>query len=69
MPLGHLVLAIAHDRRAVDIGRDVPAEGFVEKIVLGRRGKILAAAYDVGNAHEMVVDDICKVIRGKTVGF
>ena len=69
MPLGHLVLAIAHDGRAVDIGRDVPAEGFVEKIVLGRRGEILAAAHDVGNAHEMVVDDICKVIRGKTVGL
>ena len=69
MALGHLVLAITHDGRAVDIGRDVPAEGFVEKIILRRGGKILAAAHDVGDAHQMVVNDICKVIRGKTVGF
>ena len=31
--LGHLVLRVAHDGGAVDIRRDLPAEGFVEQVV------------------------------------
>ena len=34
--LAHLVVRIAHDRRAVDIGRDLPAEALVQQIVFRR---------------------------------
>ena len=67
--LGHLVLRVAHDGGAVDIRRDLPAEGFVEQIVFGRGGEIFAAAHDVRDAHQMVVDDVGEVVGGKPVGF
>ena len=34
--LAHLIVRIAHDRRAVDIGRDIPAEALVQQIVFRR---------------------------------
>ena len=67
--LGHLMLRIAHDRRAVDIGRDLPAEGFIKQIVLRRGGQVLAAAHDVGNPHQMVVHNVCKIVGRQAVGF
>ena len=65
--LGHLVLGVPHHGGAVDIGRHVPAEGVVQKIVLGRGGQILAAPHHMGDAHEMIVDDVGEVVGGQTV--
>ena len=67
--LGHLMLRVAHDRRAVDIGRDLPAEGFVEQVIFWRGGEIFAAADDVCNAHQVVVDDVGEVVGGQAVGL
>ena len=67
--LGHFVVRVAHDGRAVDIARHVPAETFVQKVVLRRAGEILAAAHDVGDAHEMIVNDVCKVVGRQTVAL
>ena len=67
--LGHFMLRVAHDRRAVDIRRNLPAERLIQQIVLRRGGKILAPAHDVRDAHEMIVDDVCKVVGGQAVGF
>ena len=67
MTLAHLVLLVAHDRRAVHVLRDLPAEAFVEKVVLGSRREVLAAADDMRDAHQVVVDNIGKVIGGKAV--
>ena len=53
----------------VDIHGRLPAECAVKQVVLGRGGKILVAAYNVRNAHCVVVHNICKVIGGHTVGF
>ena len=62
-------MSIAHDGGAVDICGDLPAEALVQQIVLGRRGQILRAAHDVGDAHEVVVNDVCEVIRRQTVAL
>ena len=67
--LGHLVLRVPHDGGAVDIGGYLPAESVVKKVVLGRGGQILAAAYHMGDAHQVVVDHIGKVVSGQTVPF
>ena len=67
MTLRHLVLLVAHDRRAVNILRYLPAKALIEQIVLWRRGQILAASYHMGDAHEMIIDYIGKIISRKTV--
>ena len=67
MTLGHLVVRIAHDGRAVHIAGDVPAEGLIEEVVLRRGGQVLAAAHHMGDAHHVVVHDVGKVIGGQPV--
>ena len=67
MALGHFVLGVAHHRGAVDIGGNFPAEGTVEQVVFGSGGEVLAAPDHMGDAHEMVVDDIGKVVGGEAV--
>ena len=67
MALGHLIVLVPHDGRAVDIGGNFPAEGFIKQIVLGGRGQIFAAPDHMGDSHEMIVHHIGKIIGGKTV--
>ena len=67
--LGHFVLAVAHDGGAVDVGRDLPAERLVEQVVLRRGGKVLAAADHMGDAHEMIVDDVGEVVGRQAVAL
>ena len=67
--LGHFVLRVAHDGGAVDVGRDLPAERLVEQVVLRRGGKVLAAADHMGDAHEMIVDDVGEVVGRQTVAL
>ena len=65
--LGQLMLRIAHDRRHVDILRNLPAERLIEQVILRRRGQVLHAAHDVGDAHQVVVDDVGEVVGRHTV--
>ena len=67
VPLGKLVGGVAHDGGQVDIGRDLPAQRRVQVIVTGRGGKVLHAAHDMGDTHEVVVDDVGEVIGGHAV--
>ena len=46
-----------------------PAEGLIEQDVLGGGGDPLFGADDVGDAHEMVVDDVGEVVGGEAVGL
>ena len=47
--------------------RSFPTECVIHKIVLGRRGKIFDASYDVIDCHKMVVDYVGKIIGRHTV--
>ena len=67
--LGQLVLFVLHDMLNVDICRDFPAESLIQKLILRCAGKILVASYDVGDAHEVIVNDICEVICRHSVGL
>jgi hypothetical protein len=59
--LGHLVVLVPHDGRAVDISGNLPAEGLVEEVILGGGGEVLAAADHVGDAHEVVIHHVGEV--------
>ena len=67
--LAQLVLRVLHNGRAVDVDGLFPAECLIQQVVLGRAGKILAAADNVGDAHQVVVHDVGKVVGGHTVGL
>ena len=49
--------------------RKIPAEGFVEEDVLGGGGDPFFGADDVGDVHEVVIDDVGEVIGGEAVGL
>src|SRR5699024_7336502 len=67
--LGQFVLRVLHDGRAVDVGRDLPAEGLIQQVVLGGGGQVFAAADDVGDAHQVIVHHVGKVVGGHAVGL
>ena len=67
MALGHLVVLVPHDGGAVDVGGDLPAEGLIQQIVLGRGGQVLAAPDHVGDAHEVIVHHVGEVVGGQAV--
>ena len=58
---------VPHDGGQVDIGGNIPAQRLIQVVVTGRGGKILHAAHNMGDAHEMVIDDVGKVVGGHTV--
>ena len=65
--LGQLVLRVAHDGRQVDVLRDVPAEGLIEQVILRRGGEVFHTAHDVGDAHQVVVDDVREIVGGHAI--
>ena len=67
--LRQLLVLLVGDQRAVHIGRHLPAESLVETIVLRRGGQILVASHHMGDAHQMVVHHVGKIIGGIAVGF
>ena len=69
MPLAHFVVLVPHHRGAVDIGGHLPPESLVEQIILGGGRQVLAAPDHVGNAHQVVVDDVGEVVGGQAVGL
>ena len=62
LALAHLVVGVPHDGGAVDIGGYVPAEALVQQIVLGGGGQVLGTPHHVGDAHQVIVDDVGKVV-------
>ena len=46
-----------------------PAKGLIQQVVLGGGGQILAATDDMGNAHQVVVHHVCKVVGRHSVGL
>ena len=65
--LGHLVVGVPHNGRAVNVGGNLPAKGLVEQIILGGAAEVLAATDHVGDAHEVVIDDVGEVVGRQTV--
>ena len=51
----------------MDIGGNLPAERLIEQIILWGRGQIFTAPHHMRDIHEMVVDDIGKIVGGISV--
>ena len=67
---GHAaVLIFSHEQGQVHIGGDLPSEGFVQQVVFGGGGEVLAAPHHVGDMHQVVINDIGEVISGIAVGL
>ena len=60
---------VVADERQMSKGRMLPAKRFVQKDMLGRGRLPLETSQNVRNSHQMIVDDIGKMIRGKFVRF
>ena len=67
--LGQLLVLLVGDERTVDVHRHLPAESVIEAVVLGGRGKVLISPYHMGDAHEMVVHHVGKIVGGIAVGL
>ena len=67
--LGDLGLVEIAQEWHVPEARQLPAEGLVEQDVLGRGGDPLLGADDVGDLHEVVVDDVGEMVSGEAVGL
>ena len=67
--LAELLVIFIRNQRTVHILRNLPAEGLIETIVLRARAQILVATNDVGDAHQMIVDDIGEIIGRIAVGL
>ena len=67
--LGDLALVEIAQQRHVPEARQLPAEGLVEQDVFRGGGDPLLGADDVGDPHQVVVDDIGEVIGGEAVGL
>ena len=66
--LGHrAILVFAHNQGQVDVGGDLPAEGLIQQVVLGGGGEVFAAPHHMGNVHQVVVDDVGKIVGGVAV--
>ncbi len=61
--LTELLVVLIGDQRAMHVLGNLPAEGLIETVVLGAGGQILVAAHHMGNAHQVVIDNISKVVR------
>ena len=53
----------------MDVDGSFPAEGVVKHVILGRGSQILRSPHHTGYIHEMIVDNVCEIIGGHTVGF
>ena len=69
LALGDLgLVGVAEERHVPEFGL-LPAEGLVEQDVLGGGGDPFLGADDVGDLHQVVVDDVGEVVGGEAVGL
>ena len=73
MSLGELgnraVSVLTHKKGKMHVSGSFPTVCIVEKNVLGGRGEVLGASYNVSNLHEVVVDYVCEVVGGIAVSL
>ncbi len=62
-------MLILHDRRTVNIARNIPIKGIIDQIVFRCRRKILHASHNICNAHHMIINDIRKVIGREAIAL
>ena len=66
---GKLVMLLVCDQRTMNVYRHLPSKGIIKSVILRRRGKVFISAYNMGNAHQMVIYNVCKVIGRIAVRF
>ena len=69
LALGDLRFVEIAQQRHMPEARKLPAEGLIEQDVLGGGGDPLLGTDDVGDLHEVIVDDVGEVVGGEAVGL
>ena len=69
MTLGKLMVCVTHNGGQVYINRRLPSECFIKQVILGCGGKIFTAADNMGDVHEVVIDNIGEVIGREAIGL
>ncbi len=67
IPLAQLMMGIPHHGRQVNVLGHVPTKGLVQQVVLGGGRQVLHAPHHVGNAHQVVIDYVGKVVSGHAI--
>ena len=60
--LGKLLMFFISNQRTMHIDRLLPAKGMVQPCILRSRGQIFISSDHMGNLHQMIVNDIGKII-------
>ena len=66
---GQFLVIFVCDQRAVDVFRNLPSKCFIQTVVLRCGGQIFVSSYYVSNSHQMIIDNICKVVGWISVRF
>ena len=67
LPFGQLATVLVQQQREVTKLGGIPAKGFVEQEVLGRRRQPLGSPQNMADAHVMVIHHIRQVVSGEAV--
>ena len=60
-------MSLISNEWAVDIYRNIPSESFIQSVVLWSRREVFISSYYVCDAHEVIVNNICKIICRESV--
>ena len=66
---GKLLMLLVGDQRTVDIFRFFPSKCMIQTGILRCGGEIFITSYHMGDSHQMIVDDIGKIVGWVSVGF
>ena len=64
-----LFMGLIRDQRAVYIDGNFPAKCLIETVIFGGRRQIFVAPHHMGDAHQMIVHYIGKIVSGVSVGL
>ena len=60
--LAQLLMLLICNQRTVYIDRNLPAKCLIQTVILRCRGKVLVSANHMGNTHQMIIHNVCKVV-------
>ena len=69
MTLAEFFMILVRNGRAVYIHRYIPSKGLIQAIVFRCRGKVLVTTDYMGDLHQMVIDDIGKIVCRISIGL
>ena len=67
--LTQFLMCLVCDQRTMNVYRHLPSKGIIKSVILRRRGKVFISTYNVCNSHQMVINNIRKIVSRISVRF